>query len=93
MPIFSNQRFCKLGHKLLGEDWIIYCPNCFLLDARDVSEYAEAHILLAKGVKTDDKGERKIPFGVHLPSLLHCVVYDGNTVSIVEDSECHSLGY
>ena len=59
-----------------------------LLDARDPNEYAEAHILLAKGVKKDDKGDHKIPFGVHLPSLLHCVVYDGKTVSIVEDSEC-----
>ena len=69
----------------------MYCliiTEDLLLDARDLSEHAEAHILLAKGVKKDDKGERKIPFGVHLPSLLHCVVYDGNTVSIVEDSEC-----
>ena len=61
---------------------ILWC-----VDAREASEYVEAHILLAKGVKRDEKGERKIPFGVHLPSLLHCVVYDGNTVSIVEDSE------
>ena len=60
---------------------------CCITDAREASEYVEAHILLAKGVKRDEKGERKIPFGVHLPSLLHCVVYDGNTVSIVEDSE------
>ena len=59
-----------------------------LVDARDQNEYAEAHILLAKGVKKNDKADCKIPFGVHLPSLLHCVVYDGNTVSIVEDSEC-----
>ena len=59
-----------------------------LADARDASKYTEAHITLAKGVKKDgDKGEEKIPFGVHLPSLMHCVVYDGNTVSIVEDSE------
>ena len=56
-------------------------------DARDSSEYVEAHIQLAKGVKRDESGEGRIPFGVHLPSLLHCVVYDGNTVSIVEDSE------
>ena len=64
---------------------------CCVTDAREASEYVEAHILLAKGVKRDEKGERKIPFGVHLPSLLHCVVYDGNTVSIIEDSEftCH----
>ena len=56
-------------------------------DAREASEYIEAHILLAKGVKRDEKGEGVIPFGVHLPSLLHCVVYDGNTVSLVEESE------
>ena len=59
----------------------------FLADARDANEYTEAHIVLAKGVKKDEKGERRIPFGVHLPSLMHCVVYDGNTVSIVEESE------
>ena len=64
---------------------------CCITDAREASEYVEAHILLAKGVKRDEKGERKIPFGVHLPSLLHCVVYDGNTVSIVEDSEFTSV--
>lgn len=64
------------------------CTVLYLsIDARDANEYTEAHILLAKGVKRDEKGERKIPFGVHLPSLLHCVVYDGNTVSIVEDSK------
>lgn len=56
-------------------------------DAREATKYAEAHILLAKGVKRDEKEEGKIPFGVHLPCLLHCVVYDGNTVSIVEESE------
>ena len=65
--------------------WVLY--TMFNTDAREASEYVEAHILLAKGVKRDEKGERKIPFGVHLPSLLHCVVYDGNTVSIVEESE------
>ena len=66
---------------------------CCVTDAREASEYVEAHILLAKGVKRDEKGERKIPFGVHLQSLLHCVVYDGNTVSIVEDSEFNKINF
>lgn len=35
----------------------------------------------------DDQGSYKIPFDVHLPTTLHCAVYDSNTVSTVEDSE------
>jgi len=35
----------------------------------------------------DDQGSYKIPFDVHLPTTLHCAVYDSNTVSTVEDTQ------
>ncbi len=43
-------------------------------------------MVTAKSAKKDDNGKYRIPFGVHLPSCLNCVVYDSNTVSIVENS-------
>ena len=56
------------------------------VDARDLVDYNEAHVILAKSAKKDEDGQYRMPFGVHLPSCLNCVVYDSNTVSIVEDS-------
>lgn len=57
-------------------------------DTRSSADYNEGHIQLAKLAKKekDDKTYR-VPFGTHLPTCLHCVVYDSNTVSVIEDSE------
>lgn len=35
----------------------------------------------------DDQGAYYIPFGVHLPTTQHCIVYDSQTVSTIEDSK------
>ena len=57
------------------------------LDARDNVDYNESHVILSRPSKRDDQGQYKVPFGIHLPSCLHCIVYDSNTVSVMEDSE------
>lgn len=42
-------------------------------------------------VEHDNEGEDvnryALPFGVDITTVLHCIVYDGNTVSLVEDSK------
>ena len=35
----------------------------------------------------DEQGHYRVSFGVHFPTCLHCVVYDSNTVSVLEDSK------
>jgi serine/threonine/tyrosine-interacting-like protein 1 len=61
-----------------------------LLDTRSSDDYNEGHVQLAKLAKksttNNDDSKYRIPFGAHLPTCLHCVVYDGNTVSVIEDS-------
>ena len=57
-------------------------------DTRSSADYSEGHILLAKLAKQEEDGERyRVPFGAHLHTCLHCVVYDSKTVSVIEDSE------
>lgn len=57
-------------------------------DARETSAYAEEHVSLARSA-TNKKSEQEfyIPFDAHLPTTNHCIVYDSNTVSIIENSE------
>lgn len=62
--------------------------HSFCTDTRSSADYNEGHIQLAKLAKKekDDKTYR-VPFGTHLSTCLHCVVYDSNTVSVIENSE------
>ena len=59
------------------------------IDARQSQSYSEDHVILARSAinKQPDKQEFHIPFDAHLPTTEHCVVYDSNTVSIIENSE------
>ena len=58
-----------------------------MTDTRNSADYNEGHIQLAKLAKKEDDTTYRVPFGTHLPTCLHCVVYDSNTVSVMEDSE------
>jgi serine/threonine/tyrosine-interacting-like protein 1 len=66
-----------------------------LLDTRSSDDYNEGHVQLAKLAKksttNNDDSKYRIPFGAHLPTCLHCVVYDGNTVSVIEDTPATRL--
>jgi hypothetical protein len=74
-----------------GEVHMRCSTACFYLsDAREPSAYTEDHVILARSAtnkKTDELEEFYIPFDAHLPTTIHCVVYDSNTVSIIEKSE------
>ena len=68
----------------------MYIFICYI-DTRSIKDYNDGHIQLAKLAKkatNDNNGaEYRVPFGAHLPTCLHCVVYDSNTVSVIEDSK------
>ena len=66
---------------------VLYEPSV-LTDTRSSEDYNEGHVQLAKLARKCDDSSYRVPFGAHLPTCLHCVVYDSKTVSVIEDSEC-----
>ncbi|XP_019853001.1 PREDICTED: serine/threonine/tyrosine-interacting-like protein 1 [Amphimedon queenslandica] len=67
-----------------------------ILDVRNRKDYEHSHITLAKHieeVKEADTGNSKYrtPFGADVSTVLHCVVYDGKTVSLIEDNSAIRL--
>ena len=67
-------------------------PLCFTLlftsDTRPRDSYDESHISVARfAVKVNDEDFAVPSVGIEVPTLRHIIVYDSNTVSVVENSE------
>ncbi|XP_043355393.1 serine/threonine/tyrosine-interacting-like protein 1 isoform X4 [Dermochelys coriacea] len=61
-------------------------PNYLcLLDARTKRKYNESHVITARRVKQNPKGEYLVPESVELDCVKYCVVYDGKT-SFLDDT-------
>lgn len=62
-------------------------PNYLcLLDARTKRDYNESHVVTAKFVNKDEKGEFQLPKGVELECMKYCIVYDSNTCSLLDET-------
>ena len=73
-------------HQVFSSIWT-QCIGIYA-DTRSSEDYNEGHIQLAKLARKSDDSSYRVPFGAHLPTCLHCIVYDSKTVSVIEDSEC-----
>ncbi|XP_078535765.1 serine/threonine/tyrosine-interacting-like protein 1 isoform X3 [Lissotriton helveticus] len=62
-------------------------PNYLcLLDARSKRDYNESHVITAKFVNKEETGEFQLPKGVELECMKYCIVYDSNTVSLLDET-------